>query len=178
MPSGAFILTEPPSRGRFDAEKADALQVPNGPLRGQLAQGQTVTVAGRVIQPAEVCGPPRPPRTIALVGDTNDSSSIYQHLQQADLILHECTFADSRGGKAKKWGHSTVDDCIDLARATRPRQLVLTHFSSRYDQKDSQPTVEDLRQQVELATPESTTVIAAADLINITIPIVGAKPAK
>ena len=74
------------SRGRFDPAKADALGVPAGPQRGILAKGEAIVVDGRTIEPHEVCGPPRQPRVVALVGDTNDSSSIYKHLRGADLI--------------------------------------------------------------------------------------------
>jgi ribonuclease Z len=171
VPSGAFILTEPKQPGRFDPQRAHTLGVPDGPERGRLVRGQSIMVGDQEITPAMVCKPPRRQRVIGLLGDTNDSSPVVEQLRKADFVLHECTFADSRGGKAKKWRHSTVADCIHFGQQTRPKLLVLTHFSSRYDQTDSDPTVDDLRDQVQTALPH-TTVMAATDLAIIPIPAV------
>ena len=170
VPSGAYVLTEPPSRGRFDATKAAELGIPPGPDRGKLANGQSVEVDGQTITPDMVCGAPRRPRVIGLLGDTNDSTPVIEALKGADLVLHECTFADSRGGKAKKWGHSTIDDCIAFGHHTKPLQLILTHFSSRYDQDDSNPTVADLIKKAQDQLTE-TTVSEAADFTCFTIPV-------
>src|SRR5947207_3499987 len=55
-----WSLVESARPGRFDVEGADALGVPNGPERGVLQTGQSVTLTdGRVVSPDQVLGPPR-----------------------------------------------------------------------------------------------------------------------
>jgi ribonuclease Z len=64
-----WLLEMPGVPPKFDAQAADALQVPKGPLRGELCAGRAATLPdGRVILPeqarAEPCAPrpaPRPP---------------------------------------------------------------------------------------------------------------------
>ncbi len=63
----AYILQAPPVRGKFNAEKAKALGVPNGPIRGKLTKGEIIevddpTAAGgkRVIKPEDVLGDGQP----------------------------------------------------------------------------------------------------------------------
>src|SRR5262245_44186294 len=63
--------------GRFDVEAAEALGVPNGPLRGELQDGNEVALPdGRTILPDQVLGPPRPGRKLALTGDTAPAEEI------------------------------------------------------------------------------------------------------
>ena len=58
----SYIVVGALGRGKFDATKAEALGLKNGPLRGRLAKGETiVTAEGRTITPDMVLGPaPRP----------------------------------------------------------------------------------------------------------------------
>ena len=54
-PSICWLLRMPAVRGRFDARAAAALGVPNGPLRGALCGGATITTPeGREVRPDEV----------------------------------------------------------------------------------------------------------------------------
>jgi hypothetical protein len=59
----AYILQAPPVRGKFDIKKAEALGVPKGPIRGRLAQGQSIEVndegaegGKRIVKPEDVLG--------------------------------------------------------------------------------------------------------------------------
>lgn len=39
-----YVFQAPDVRGKFDSERAKALKVPNGPIRGKLTRGETVEV--------------------------------------------------------------------------------------------------------------------------------------
>lgn len=63
----AYILQAPPVRGKFNAEKAKALGVPNGPIRGKLTKGEAIEVddaaapgGKRIIKPEDVLGDGHP----------------------------------------------------------------------------------------------------------------------
>ena len=107
--SYAFVFQEPERRGRVDVAAAKTLGIQPGPQLGQLAQGRAVTSdAGREVRPEEVCGPARPGRKLVLCGDTNDAGAIIPFAQDADFVVHECTFSDELREKALQWGHSTA----------------------------------------------------------------------
>ena len=63
-------------------------------------------------------------RTLAYSGDTDVCDEIVALGRRADLLILECSMPDGR----KVDGHLTPRDCGRIARDTRCRHLVLTHF--------------------------------------------------
>jgi ribonuclease Z len=127
-----FALVEQQRLGRFNLERARELGVPEGPLFGKLHRGETIQVDGRTIEPADVVGPPRPGRRIVYTGDTRPCRSTLEQAQEADLLIHDATFADDEQDRARETGHSTAREAADIARRARAMRLALTHLSSRY----------------------------------------------
>lgn len=169
LPSFAFLLREDERRGRLDAERARALGVPDGPVLGRLAAGETVTLpGGATVRPDQVLGPPRPGRFAVLCGDSADSSSLIGAADGCDVLVHECTFEAARGEHAVRWGHSTTAMVADLARAVRPKLLLLTHFSSRYTTAGGTLTVADLVREVEERAPGQR-VMPAHDFLEVAV---------
>ena len=75
-PTLAYVVVGPRLRGKFDAEKAKALKIPRGPLRGELTRGNAITfmvpnesgaggMTPRTVQPGEVVGPSECPSVSA-----------------------------------------------------------------------------------------------------------------
>jgi ribonuclease Z len=128
-----YALVERPRPGRFDVEAAAGLGVPEGPLFGRLQAGETVTLdGGRRVEPGEVLGPPRPGRKVVLAGDGRASRSILEAAREADVLVHEATFAFEERERAEETLHATATDAAQLALAAGIRMLVLTHLSNRY----------------------------------------------
>ena len=133
MEALGYTLVEKERPGRFDVAAAVGLGVPNGPARGQLQAGQTVTLAdGRVVTPGEVLGEPRPGRKIAITGDTAPSALVIQAAHGADLLVHEASFLGEEAERARETMHSTAVDAAEVARLAQVRLLALTHVSPRY----------------------------------------------
>ncbi len=133
-----YVLVEHPRLGRFDPERARELGVPEGPLFGRLHHGEAVEVEGRVVTPGEVVGPPRSGRRLVYTGDTRPTRSTVKHAQDADLLIHEATFAQEEAARARETEHSTAREAARMARDAGVLDLVLTHLSPRYGQD---PTV-------------------------------------
>jgi ribonuclease Z len=170
LPSFAFELREPPRRGHLDADRARALGVASGPALGRHAAGAAVALPdGRRIEPRQVLGPSRPGRRLVLCGDSADSSALLALEPGMDLLVHECTFAARDAAKAARYSHSTSEDVGALARALRPRQLVITHLSSRYTTPAADPDVDALRREVEAACP-GVPVTVARDHLVLAVP--------
>ena len=128
-----YALVESARPGRFDVETADALGVPNGPERGALQRGESITLPdGRVLTPAAVLGEARPGRRIVIPGDTAPTETVQVLAQGADVLVHEATFLDDERDRAAETRHSTALQAAELARDADVRLLALTHVSPRY----------------------------------------------
>ncbi|HEX6059370.1 MAG TPA: ribonuclease Z [Gemmatimonadaceae bacterium] len=132
-PALGYALVEETRRGRFNPELARELGVPEGPLWGQLHRGQTVTLPdGRVVDPATLVGPTRPGRRLVVTGDTRPCEATVEAARDADLLVHEATFAEEEQARAAETGHSTAREAAEVAARAGARRLALTHLSARY----------------------------------------------
>ncbi|HVH67574.1 MAG TPA: ribonuclease Z [Gemmatimonadales bacterium] len=131
--SVGYALREHERRGRFDAERARAAGIPEGPLWGKLTKGESVGLTdGRTVGPEGFVGPPRPGRLVVFTGDTRPCASVVDAAQGADLLIHEATFGEEEKDRAKETGHSTAREAAQVALAAKVRRLVLSHVSARY----------------------------------------------
>ncbi|MFO7833124.1 MAG: MBL fold metallo-hydrolase, partial [Halohasta sp.] len=129
-----YALIEDDRPGRFDREKAEEeLGIPPGPAYGRLHAGESVELDdGRVIDPAEVVGDPRPGRKVVYTGDTRPVDATVEIGAEADLLIHDGTFAADNADRARKTAHSTGGEAGKIAARAGAQRLALTHISSRY----------------------------------------------
>lgn len=167
VPTLGYRVEEPARPGRFELDRAAALGVPAGPLFGRLQQGQDVTLDdGRLIRSAEVVGPSRPGRVVALCTDTTYCQSAVTLARDADLLIHEATYAQCHHELAVGRLHATAAMAATVARQAAARQLWLTHFSPRYE--TGQPVgVDELVAEARAIFPATH---AAADGLRLPIP--------
>lgn len=150
--------------GRFDAGKAEALGVP-GPLRKRLVLGEAVTMAdGQVIEPSAVVGPKRRGLVVAYCTDTVKCEGAVRLARNADLLVHESTFASDRKEEAFERGHSTSVDAAEVSVEANAARLLLTHFSPRYD--DLQPLLDEAR----AVRPEGVELAVELQAVELTPP--------
>jgi ribonuclease Z len=126
--SFGYALVEDPRPGHLDPRLAEQLGVRPGPDFGRLQRGDTVSG----VSPHEVMGPPREGRKVVLSGDTAPCEAVAIAAHQADLLVHEATFAVEEADRARETSHSTGRQAATIARDAEVRLLALTHFSSRY----------------------------------------------
>ena len=156
-----FRLEEKMKPGRFDLEKAQALGIPAGPLYGQLQAGKAISLAdGRVIEPAEVLGPPRPGKIVSYCLDTRPCDNAVILSRNADWLIHEATFTEDHLEESHHFGHSTAIQAAEIARAADAKRLLITHFSSRYG---------DTRSLLEEARTVFSATVAAEDLQELEV---------
>lgn len=162
VPSLGYALIENPRPGRFNRERAVELGVPPGPLFAKLQKGSPVEVNGKTVMPEEVVGAPRPGRTIIYSGDTRPCEAVLEASRDADILIHDGSFADEMADWAEESMHSTAGEVAALAKESGVRQLVLTHISSRYTD-DVEPILKDSKKVFE-------NVIVAEDLMELEVP--------
>ena len=132
--SVGYALVEDERPGRFDRRTAEEeLGIPPGPVYGRLHAGETVELDdGRVIEPEQVVGEPRPGRRLVYTGDTRPTEATVDAAHEADLLIHDATFTTEEAGRARETGHSTAREAAGVAERADARRLALVHVSSRY----------------------------------------------
>jgi ribonuclease Z len=123
-----FAFVEHPRPGEFDPVRARELGVTPGPDFGRLQRGEIV--AG--VRPHQVMGEGRRGRKVVVTGDTAPSDMTRLVAWEADLLVHEATFADDEGERAAETAHTTARQAGELAAAANVVMLALTHISPRY----------------------------------------------
>ena len=127
-PAFGYVLYEDERPGVFDPGSAVRLGLEPGPEFGRVQRGETV----RGVGPEQVLGPSRRGRKIVLSGDTQPCESLRIAAHQADVLVHEATFADEETARARETGHSTAAQAATLAREAEVSLLALTHVSTRH----------------------------------------------
>lgn len=128
-----YAMIEEERRGRFDPDLARSMGIPEGPLWGRIHRGETITLDdGRSIDPRMLVGERRRGRRVVITGDTRPCDATIEHARDADLLIHEATFADDEAPRALETGHSTAREAAGVASRAGARRLVLTHISARY----------------------------------------------
>ena len=92
--------------------------MPDGPVRKDLAEGKPVVLAdGRTIDSEDVLGPPEGRKKLVVVGDTETTDGLAEHVRDADLIVIEATFLERDAAMALDYGHLTAAKAAELAAA-------------------------------------------------------------
>jgi len=131
-----FVFQEKSHRP-FLVEKAEALSVPAGPVRRELVQGNSITLAdGRTISPEEVLGEEVKGARLVHIGDAGRTSDLLEVCGGADALVIEATYLDAERDLARKFGHLTATQAAELAREAGVGALYLTHISRRYRERD------------------------------------------
>jgi ribonuclease Z len=134
--SFGFLFEEQPRRP-FLPEKAEALELPPGPWRRDLVNGQEVHLPdGRRITPDQVLGPERPGTRLVHIGDAGRTDDLEEYCRDADALVIEATYLEEEGQMAEEFAHLTARRAAELARRSGVRHLILTHISRRYRERD------------------------------------------
>ncbi len=136
-PDNFGYLFQEKGRRPFIPEQAEKLQIPPGPWRRDLVNGISVTLPdGRIIQPSEVLGDFKAGTRLVVIGDVGDTKNLYTYCDQADALVVEATYLESEADMARQFGHMTAKRSAELALNSGVKQLILTHLSRRYRERD------------------------------------------
>jgi len=131
-----YALVEDDRPGRFDPEAAEKFGVEPGPDFGRLQRGEEVRGADGAVKPEDVMGETRAGRRVVISGDSAPCEETTAISMDADLLVHDGSFATEEADRAAETGHSTARDAAILARDAGVKLLALVHASSRYNVSD------------------------------------------
>ena len=100
----------------------------------KIKNGKDITLEdGRIISNELLTFDPIPPKSYAFCSDTIYNDQIVSLIENVDVLYHEATFLDSEEALAHKTMHSTARQAATIALKANVKQLLLGHFSTRYD---------------------------------------------
>lgn len=129
----SYLIEEYKRPGIFDVEKARKYGIPEGQLYRLLQHGIDIEYNGRKLFAKNFTGPSRPGRKIGISGDTRPSKKLQHFFTGCDVLVFESTFTEQEKNKAIERFHSTALETSLFAKNANVKKLILTHFSSRYD---------------------------------------------
>ena len=156
----SYLFEEKDKPGRFNVEKAKKLGIPEGESWGELQNGNQIKNNGKTIKPEQVLGEKRPGKKIGISGDTMPTDELEKFFNECDYLVFDSTFLDEEKQRAQDTCHSTAKQAATLGKNAKIKNLILTHFSTRY--KDEVGHLNEAREI-------HNSVITARDLLEIEI---------
>ena len=133
VPSFGYRVVEDNRPGELLMDKLAQYNVPNGPLLGKLKNGEKITLDnGTILDGKDFLGPNKAGRVVTIIYDTRATPTIAQLAQNADVLVHESTFAGNEANLAHSYYHSTAVEAAKIARDNGVKRLFLNHISARY----------------------------------------------
>ncbi len=154
VPSFGYTFTEKPAKRRLDANKLETLGIAQGPLWGKLQSGESIALDnGSIIDPKDCTLPENQARKVIICGDNGTPELIRAESATASLVIHEATYTEEI---AKKVGagpqHSYAKQVGNFAKSAGIKNLILTHFSARYQpDKDKPDSIFDIENEAKEA---------------------------
>ncbi len=113
-----------------------------------IKNGKDITLDdGRVIENHKLTFDPVLPLSYAFCSDTVYNETIIPIINGVDILYHESTFLDSEEELAGKTMHSTAKEAATIALKANVKQLILGHYSTRYE------SIELFKEQAETIFP-------------------------
>lgn len=88
---------------------------------------------GKIISNSKLTFPPNTPLSYAFCSDTEYKPDIVPIIKDVDLLYHESTFLEDKKELTGRTKHSTAKEAAAIAELANAKQLILGHYSSRYD---------------------------------------------
>lgn len=137
IPSYGFKVVEKDRQGELLVDKLLERGVEPGPIYRKIKENETTVLDdGQIIHREDFIGPIKKGRIITIMGDTRYIEAHKDFVKNSDVLIHEATFGDQMQHLAYKYYHSTTTEVAKLAHNSNVKRLILTHISSRYQQKD------------------------------------------
>jgi len=102
-----------------------------------IKNGKDITLEdGRIIANHKLTFDPIPSLNYAFCSDTKYYENIIPLIENVSVLYHESTFLQSEEALASKTMHSTAKEAAKIALKANAKQLILGHYSTRYDSID------------------------------------------
>ena len=136
IPTCGFLFSEKKTPDHIKRDMIDYYNIPTYDIN-RIKNGEDYVLEdGTIIANNRLTTPSTPPRKYAYCSDTLYHRQIIEQVKGIDLLYHEATFADCDLSKAQTTFHSTALQAATIARDADVKQMVIGHFSARYEDED------------------------------------------
>ena len=142
--SYGFGLTQTISRRTLNTDKLTAADIPASALWGRLQQGEDViTENGRKLYSADYVDNEVQRTRVVVAGDNDTPEYLSAAVVDSDLLVHEATYTHEVLNKIQAKNpdfdpmHSSAQLVGRFAQENSLKNLILTHFSARYQSFDN-----------------------------------------
>jgi ribonuclease Z len=150
VPCHGYVFDEINHGARLDVQRLEQEAIPRGELWGELARGHDVEHDGRLLLASDYAQPAQPSRRVIVCGDNDTPELLEDVARDADVLVHEATFTEALAKGRENYGHSTAASVARFAEDVGVKNLVLTHFSARYqDNPERSPSIGDIHAEAQ-----------------------------
>ena len=136
IPSCGFLFQEKKTPNHIIRDMIDIYQIPVFELNRIKNGADYVCPDGTIVPNGRLTTPSASPRSYAYCSDTVYQRNILSQIKGVDLLFHEATFMHEDAARAKETFHTTTLQAAEIARDAEVKQLVIGHFSARYENEE------------------------------------------
>ena len=136
IPSCGFLFQEKKTPNHIIRDMIDFYQIPVFELNRIKNGADYVCPDGTIVPNGRLTTPSANPRSYAYCSDTVYQRNILSQIKGVDLLFHEATFMHEDAARAKETFHTTTLQAAEIARDAEVKQLVIGHFSARYENEE------------------------------------------
>lgn len=131
--TNGFLFQEKPGERKLNVEAVQNYNIHTAYYQ-KIKNGGNVTLDdGTVIENEKLSFDPIPSMSYAFCSDTVYHEAIIPIIENVDVLYHESTFLQSEAALAEKTLHSTAKEAAAIALKANAKQLILGHYSTRYE---------------------------------------------
>ena len=136
VPCCGFLFREKPTLPHIRREMIDFYHIPQSQI-GNIKNGAGWTdEEGNNVPNERLVTPPDPCRSYAYCSDTRYMPQLHQLIEGVNLLYHESTYDKTKADNARLYYHSTAAEAALVARDAHVGQLMLGHYSARYEDEN------------------------------------------
>ena len=133
MPCCGYLFREKSSLPHIRRDMIDFYEIPTSQINNIKAGADWTTPDGEVVKNERLVEPADPVRSYAYCSDTRYIPTLHERIKGVSTLYHESTYGEDNLLMAQKYYHSTARQAALVAREAGVGQLLLGHYSSRYE---------------------------------------------
>ncbi len=136
IPCCGYLFKEKPTLPHIKRDMIDFYQIPTSQINNIKAGADWMTADGEVVANSRLVEAAEGPRSYAYCSDTRYIPTLHERIKGVTALYHESTYGEDNLQRAEKYFHSTARQAAMVARDAQAGQLLLGHFSSRYEDEN------------------------------------------
>jgi ribonuclease Z len=133
MPCCGYLFREKPLLPHIRRDMIDFYQIPTSQINNIKAGADWTTPDGEVVKNERLVEAADLARSYAYCSDTRFIPTLHNRIKNVSTLYHESTYGEDNLLMAQKYYHSTARQAALVAREAGVGQLLLGHYSSRYE---------------------------------------------